>query len=122
MVAACLLAEMIVVQHLKGVRLSAAPLAESQLTQRLLVQIIRRIGRLAWPRFDHELCGGESDSARWLPVADGADRSVSEIQVRILRGPVHGTQPARRTPMRMARLLLSLVIVTVVLLASLPIS
>ena len=47
--ATCLLAEMIVGQHLKGVRLSAAPLAESELTQRLLVQIIRRIERLAGP-------------------------------------------------------------------------
>src|SRR6266481_7375453 len=69
MVAACILAEMIVVQHLKGVRLSAAPLAESQLTQRLLEQIIRRIGRLAWPRCGHELYGRESDSACWPPVA-----------------------------------------------------
>src|SRR5215831_17627809 len=39
---------------------------------------------------------------------------------RVLRGPVHGTQQARRTPMRIARLL-SLVIVTVMLLPSLPV-
>src|SRR5262249_9293730 len=66
---------------------------------------------------DYELYGGESDTAPWTPVAGGGDRSVWEIRLGSYAALSMGTQRARRRPMR----LLSLVIVTVVLLASLPV-